>query len=140
MCEDDELWFRLAEHGEVDAIDAALTLVRRHGQHSGSDILAWRDRRRVFEKALRARHDDHLASILSRLRAEMSVGLANSQAVSGKRISALGTVLSSAHYSWRFPQWWRGAPAYLCAGGGAQGRSQVPRRRRSTATITGLIS
>jgi glycosyltransferase involved in cell wall biosynthesis len=109
MCEDDELWFRLAEHSEVDAIDAALTLVRRHGQHSGTDILAWRDRRRVFEKALRGRRDDHLASILSRLRAEMSVGLANSQAVSGRRLSALGTVLSSAHYSWRFPQWWRGA-------------------------------
>lgn len=109
MCEDDELWFRLAEHSEIDGVDQPLTLIRRHAQHSGTDMLAWRDRRRVFEKALRARRGNHLDSILSRLRAEMAVGLAKSQANSGNRFSALSTVLSSAAYSWRFPQWWRGA-------------------------------
>ena len=30
-----------------------LTLVRRHSMHGGNDIIAWRDRRRVVEKALR---------------------------------------------------------------------------------------
>jgi glycosyltransferase involved in cell wall biosynthesis len=139
MCEDDELWFRLAEHSEVDGVDAALTLVRRHGQHSGSDILAWRDRRRVFEKALRARRGNHLESTLCRLRAEMSAGLANSQAASGKRIAAIGTVLASAHYSWRFPQWWRGALRALAP---AMVRRVIRRYRgrRLTATPTGLIS
>ena len=86
MCEDDELWFRLAAHSEIDGVDEPLTLIRRHGQHSGSDIMAWQDRRRVFEKALRASRGGHLDSMLRRLRAEMSAGLAKSQAASGKRI------------------------------------------------------
>jgi glycosyltransferase involved in cell wall biosynthesis len=113
MCEDDELWLRLAEHSEADGIDAPLTLVRRHREHSGSDELAWRDRRRVFEKALRTRRSDHLDAVLRRLRAEMSAGLARSQAQSGRYLGALVTVLSSATYSWRFPQWWRGTLAAL---------------------------
>ncbi len=53
MCYDDELWFRLAAHSEIDGIDEPLTLIRRHEHHSGGDMIAWRDRRRVFEKALR---------------------------------------------------------------------------------------
>jgi glycosyltransferase involved in cell wall biosynthesis len=109
MCEDDELWLRLAEHSEIDGVDQPLTLVRRHRQHSGTDILAWRERGRVFEKALRARRASHLESMLRRLRAEMAAGLARTQADSGERIGALSTVLSSAPYSWRFAQWWRGA-------------------------------
>jgi glycosyltransferase involved in cell wall biosynthesis len=109
MCEDDELWFRLAAHSEVDGVDEPLTLIRRHGQHSGNDIIAWQDRRRVFEKVLHAGPGGHLESILRKLRAQMSVGLAKSQAVSGKRIDALGTLFSSAPYSWRYPQWWFGA-------------------------------
>ena len=111
MCEDDELWLRLAEYSEADGIDARLTLVRRHRQHSGTDELAWRDRRRVFEKALRPHRSAHLDAVLRRLRAEMSAGLARSQARSGRYLGALATVLSSAAYSWRFPQWWRGALA-----------------------------
>jgi glycosyltransferase involved in cell wall biosynthesis len=109
MCEYDELWFRLAAHSEIDGIDAPLTLVRRHGQHSGNDILAWQDRRRVFEKALRASPGGHLGSILRRLRVEMSAGLAKSQAASGMRLGVLNTLASSARYSWRYPQWWSGA-------------------------------
>jgi glycosyltransferase involved in cell wall biosynthesis len=109
MCEDDELWLRLAAHSEIDGIDAPLTLIRRHGQHSGDDATAWRDRRRVFEKALHASDDSHLGAILRKLRAEMSAGLAKSQATSGKRLNAVGTLVASVHYSWRYPQWWSGA-------------------------------
>jgi glycosyltransferase involved in cell wall biosynthesis len=109
MCYDDELWFRLAAHSEIDGIDEHLTLVRRHGQHSGSDAIAWRDRRRVFEKALRASGGGHLDSILHRLRAQMSAGLAKSQAASGKRAGALGTLLTSLPHSWRYPGCWLGA-------------------------------
>lgn len=111
MCEDDELWLKLAAQSEVDGIDAPLTLIRRHGQHFGSDVIAWQDRRRVFEKALRAGVSDHLRPVLRRLRAEMSAGLARSQADCGRHLGALGTVLSSARYSWRYPQWWRGVMA-----------------------------
>ena len=109
MCEDDELWFRLAAHSEIDGVDAPLTLVRRHGQHCGDDIIAWQDRGHVFEKMLRTSGGGHLEPVLRRLRAEMSTGLAKSQAVTGRRISALSTLFSSAHYSWRYPQWWLGA-------------------------------
>jgi glycosyltransferase involved in cell wall biosynthesis len=109
MCYDDELWFRLAAYSEIDGIDEPLTLIRRHGQHSGNDIMAWQDRRRVFEKALRAGRGGHLDLILRRLRAEMSAGLAKSQAASGKRVDALATLFSSAPHSWRYPKWWRGA-------------------------------
>jgi glycosyltransferase involved in cell wall biosynthesis len=111
MCYDDELWFRLAARSEIDGIDAPLTLVRRHAHHSGSDIIAWRDRRLVFEKALKAADDDHLESILRRLRAQMSAGLARAQAASGKRIGALGTLIASLPHCWRYPKSWFAALA-----------------------------
>ena len=109
MCYDDELWFRLAAHSEIDGIDEPLTLVRRHAQHSGSDIIAWRDRRRVFEKALRVRRGRRLDAMLRKLRAQMSAGLARSQAASGRRWAAFATLCSSAPHSWRYPRCWLGA-------------------------------
>jgi glycosyltransferase involved in cell wall biosynthesis len=109
MCYDDELWFRLAAHSEIDGIDEPLTLIRRHGNHSGGDIVAWRDRRRVFEKALRASGGGRLAPILRKLRAQMSAGLAKSQAASGERAGALATVFTSLPHSWAYPRYWLGA-------------------------------
>jgi glycosyltransferase involved in cell wall biosynthesis len=109
MCYDDELWFRLAARTEIDGIDEPLTLVRRHGQHSGSDIIAWRDRRRVFEKALRVRRGRRLEAMLYKLRAQMSAGLAKSQAASGRPWDAFATLCSSAPHSWRHPHCWLGA-------------------------------
>jgi GT2 family glycosyltransferase len=111
MCYDDELWFRLAAHSEIDGVDAPLTLVRRHAHHSGSDIIAWRDRRRVFEKALRANGGGEFHPILQKLRAQMSAGLAKSQAASGRRGGAVGTLLTSLPHSWRYPDCWFGAAA-----------------------------
>jgi glycosyltransferase involved in cell wall biosynthesis len=109
MCYDDELWFRLAAHSEIDGIDEPLTLIRRHAHHSGGDMIAWRDRRRVFEKALRTNLDTHLEPILRKLRAQMSAGLAKSQAASGKRMSALATLVTSLPHSWAYPKCWLGA-------------------------------
>jgi glycosyltransferase involved in cell wall biosynthesis len=108
MCYDDELWLRLAAHSEIDGIDAPLTLVRRHLQHSGSDIIAWRDRRRVFEKALRTAAYAPLHSTLRSLRAQMSAGLAKSQIASGDRAGAVGTLFKSFSHSWRYPKYWLG--------------------------------
>jgi glycosyltransferase involved in cell wall biosynthesis len=109
MCEDDELWFRLAAHSEIDGVDEPLTLKRRHRQHFGNDIMAWQDRRRVFEKALCASPGGHLDVTLRKLRAEMSTGLAKSQAASLRRIDALGTLFSSAPHTWRYPRYWLSA-------------------------------
>lgn len=106
MCEDVELWLRLAAHGEIDGVDELLTLIRRHGQHSGSDILAWQDRGRVFDKALRASGGGQFDSTLRRLRFEISAGLAKSQAASGKRLGAIVTLVSGAPHSWRSPRRW----------------------------------
>ena len=109
MCYDDELWFRLAAQSEIDGIEERLTLIRRHGQHSGSDMIAWRDRRRVFEKSLLHARGGQLDAILRELRAQMSAGLAKSQAVAGRRFSAFGTLLGSLPHSWRYPRCWLGA-------------------------------
>jgi glycosyltransferase involved in cell wall biosynthesis len=109
MCYDDELWFRLAAHSEIDSVDEPLTLIRRHGQHSGSDSQAWRDRRSVFEKLLRANRGGHLEPMLHKLRAEMSAGLAKSHARYGKRIDALRTLFLSVPHSWRYPLSWLSA-------------------------------
>jgi glycosyltransferase involved in cell wall biosynthesis len=111
MCYDDELWFRLAARSEIDGVDEPLTLVRRHANHSGGDIIAWRDRRRVFEKALRTSGGGHLAPILRKLRAQMSAGLAKSHASSGERARAFATVLTSLPHSWAYPRCWLGALA-----------------------------
>ncbi|HZO24325.1 MAG TPA: hypothetical protein VFB37_17665, partial [Steroidobacteraceae bacterium] len=109
MCYDDELWLRLAAHSEIDGIDAPLTLVRRHASHSGSDIIAWRDRRRVFEKALRTSGGGQLEPLLRKLRAQMSAGLARSQAAGGQRLDALTTLLTSLPHSLAYGGCWLGA-------------------------------
>jgi len=109
MCEDDELWLRLAAASEVDALAEPLTLVRRHGQHGGNDRTAWRDRRTVFERALERNPPPRVRALLRGLRAQMSAGLARSEARSGLRHAAFLTLLRSAPYSWRYPLWWHGA-------------------------------
>jgi glycosyltransferase involved in cell wall biosynthesis len=109
MCYDDELWFRLASHSEIDGVDEPLTLIRRHSGHSGSDSQAWRDRRRVFEKLLRTNRDSRLDPVLRKLRARMSAGLAKSHARYGNRSDAVVTLLESFPHSWRHPGIWGGA-------------------------------
>ena len=109
MCYDDDLWLRLAAASELDGIDEPLTLVRRHAWHAGSDIIAWRDRRRVAEKALRNTDDPRFAAVLREQRALMSAGLARSQACFGRRIDVVRTLAGSASYSWRYRRWWNGA-------------------------------
>jgi glycosyltransferase involved in cell wall biosynthesis len=131
MCEDDDLWLRLAAHSEIDGIDEPLTLVRRHGQHGGDDITAWRDRGRVFEKASRLSRDPRASCTLRRLRAEMAAGLARSQAAAGMRLSTLGTVAASAHYSWRYRQWWLGVLRALSRAFAPAAMLNAVRRHRS---------
>jgi glycosyltransferase involved in cell wall biosynthesis len=132
MCEDDDLWLRLAAHSEIDGIEEPLTLVRRHAQHSGDDATAWRDRRRVFGKALRTSTDRQLRTVLRRLRAEMAAGLARSQAEGARRLAALGTLAASTPYSWRYRLWWAGAARTLLrAFAPAPLHAHVVRRRRA---------
>ena len=109
MCYDDDLWFRLAARSEVDAVNEPLTLIRRHGSHSGSDVIAWEDRLRVFERLLSQERRSPSARLLRSQRAAHAAGLARSQAASGERIRALATLLSSVPHSLRYRRWWPNA-------------------------------
>lgn len=109
QCEDDELWLRLATHSEIDALEEPLTLIRRHGQHCGDDVTAWRDRRTVFERALQRNPQPQIRKLLLALRAQTSAGLARSQGASAQRGGALLTLAASAPYGWRHARWWHGA-------------------------------
>jgi glycosyltransferase involved in cell wall biosynthesis len=104
---DGDLWLRFAVVSELDGIDEPLTLVRRHGRHGGSDIIAWRDLRRVIEKVLRTTGDAQFAALLREQRALTSAGLARSHALFGSRIDVVRTLAESAPYSWCYLKWWR---------------------------------
>ena len=106
MCEDFDLWLRLAVLSEVDAIAQPLTLVLRHSQHSGNDVIAFDDCRRVIEKMLRGSHPPHLRAELLRQRAEFAVQTARCHAARGNRLNALKGLASSIGYSWRYLGWW----------------------------------
>lgn len=108
--EDYELYLRLAAQGEVDAIDAALTLVRRHTQHfSGQGVIPFESNVRIIEKLLRSGTVEHLRPVLLKQRAELAAGLARIQAGAGDRIDALRTLYFSAPSSWRYGGWWYAA-------------------------------
>jgi len=115
MCYDDDLWFRLAAHSEIDGVDEPLTLIRRHANHSGSDAQAWRDRRRVFEKTLRANRDASLDPVLRKLCAKMSAGLSKSHARYGNKSDAIAALLTSFPHSWRYPSVWLGAATVVAS-------------------------
>jgi glycosyltransferase involved in cell wall biosynthesis len=111
---DGDLWLRFAQLSELDGVDEPLTLVRRHGMHGGSDIIAWRDMLRVIEKAQRGAGDADFAAMLREQRAVTSAGLARSHALFGRRLDVVRTLAQSAPYSMRYLQWWR-VGAYAAA-------------------------
>jgi hypothetical protein len=117
---DGDLWLRFAQLSELDGVDQPLTLVRRHSMHGGSDIIAWRDMRRVIEKAQRGAGDPQFAAMLHEQRAVTSAGLARSHALFGQRIDVARTLAESAPYSLRYLQWWR-------VGAYASARALAPR-------------
>ena len=137
MCYDTELWLRLAAYSEIDGVDEVLTLVRRHSQHSGDDITAWRDRRRVYEQAIASGRFARVASELRRLRAHTSSGLAKSQAASQMRIAVLATLVASAPFSWGYREWWRGAMEALARAFAPTPVQEAVRRYRHARRVRG---
>lgn len=136
MCYDDDLWFRLAARSEVDAVDEPLTLIRRHDSHSGSDVIAWEDRLRVFERLLSERAGDPCEALVRSRRAAMSAGLARSQAACGRRMQALATVLSSVPGSWRYRSWWPDAMRAATRACAPQSVVTLVRNRRRARSIS----
>jgi glycosyltransferase involved in cell wall biosynthesis len=137
MCEDYDLWLRLAGLSEIQGVRETLLLVRSHRQHFHKDPIVFEDRGRALEKALAASADRGVHSILRRERAKAAASLARSQAVYGGRWAALRTLVSSSQYSWGYREWWMGG-AYAAARAMAPegilriARSVVRRRRGAT--------
>ena len=107
VCEEFELWMRLAQRSEIAFIDAPLVQVRRHAEHYADDVTSCEDLVRMFEAL---RHTDiatQAASAFEKRRAIVSAVLARSYATSGRRGRALGKLVTSLHYSWRYAEWWR---------------------------------
>jgi len=127
MCEDYDLWLRLAAHSEVDAIDEPCTLVTRHAEHSGSAITSFEDCARVFQKVLDADGTAHLHSIVQEKLAEVAYGLASTHAAGGDRGKAVQILLASARSCWRYSNWWYGAARAIAP----RGVVELARRYRS---------
>jgi glycosyltransferase involved in cell wall biosynthesis len=111
ICGDYELYVQLALRSEIDLVDEPLVLVRRHTEHYCDDTTALHELRRFLEKVQRSGIAKHMDSTLRTRRALVSAGLARGYAASGNRMRALGTLLSSARYSWHCQEWWYGAMA-----------------------------
>jgi glycosyltransferase involved in cell wall biosynthesis len=109
MCEDYDLYLRLAGLSEIDCVRETLLHVRTHREHFHEDTIVFEDRGRALEKLLAASSDRALLSTLRRERAKVAAGLARSQVVYGGRWTGLRTLVKSLHYSWAYPQWWLGS-------------------------------
>jgi glycosyltransferase involved in cell wall biosynthesis len=110
MCEDYDLWLRLAALSEIDGVSHTLLYARRHREHFHQDTVVFEHLRRALEKMLVANTDRSVRAMLRRERARVAAHLARSQAVHGGRWAALLTLAQSSPYSWGYPQWWlRGA-------------------------------
>ena len=108
MCEDYDLWLRLAAVSEIDGVRDTLLHVRTHREHFHSDSIVFEDRGRALEKILTLSSDRSLRSVLHRERAKVAAGLARSQALCGGRWGALRTLARSSQYSWGYREWWLG--------------------------------
>jgi GT2 family glycosyltransferase len=108
-CEDYELWIRLASHSEVDFVDLPLVQVRRHNQHSFDDITCLEHLKKILEMVQLSGAARHLSATLNARRAKLSAGIARGYASRKHRLAVMKTLWSSAGYSWRYREWWRGA-------------------------------
>jgi glycosyltransferase involved in cell wall biosynthesis len=108
-CGDYELWARCALHSAVDCVEQPLVLIRRHAEHCCDDVTACQDFARALDRIRRYVTAGPQLGMLQKRRAIAAATLARSQAVNGRRRSALATVLGSVHRSWRYREWWVGA-------------------------------
>ena len=108
MCEDYDLFLRLAALSEIDGVRETLVHVRKHREHFHSACIVLEDRGRALEKFLAANTDRSLRPMLHRERAKVAAGLARTQAICGARWAALRTLARSSRYSWSYREWWVG--------------------------------
>ncbi len=111
ICGNYALYVRLASQGEVDYLDAPLTLIRRHGEHHCNEISGLTELRRFLLGVQRSGVAPQMAATLRARRAVISAGLAKAQAAEGLRWRALATLAASSPRAWRHRAWWSGALA-----------------------------
>jgi glycosyltransferase involved in cell wall biosynthesis len=135
VCEDYELWMRLASYGEADFVDEPLVLVRRHGEHSFDDITCLENLRRALEIVRCSGTASHLQAVLARRRATVSTNLAKRHALGGHRFRVLATLFFSARYSWLYRDWWTGALAAVVRAFAPENALRVIRKYRRGAGV-----
>ena len=113
VCEDYDLWLRLATRCEVDVIRESLVHVRRHSEHYTDDLGALEGWKSVLEKTRGGGLERHLDSMLEGELAKVASLIARRHAICGDRSGVLQTILRSWRYSWRYRQWWLGAIAAI---------------------------
>lgn len=106
MCEDYDLWLRLAAVSEIDGVEATMVHVRSHRERFHDPALVLEDRARALERLLAARTECATLSVLRRERAKAAAELALGQAIRGRRAASMRTLAESLRYAWAYPEWW----------------------------------
>lgn len=127
---DYEMWSRLALHSPVAYVDQPLVLIRRHAEHSWDDLTCCRDFAEALDRIRRSVTRADLLPVLRKRRAIARAMLARSQAVNGRNLSALATVLASARYSWPYREWWVTAGSAVARAVAPRGVASALRRMR----------
>jgi hypothetical protein len=108
VCEDYDLWLRVAGLSEIDGVREILLHKRTHRESYYNDTMVLEDRARALEKVLAAGSPPSLHSTLRRERAKLAAQVARNQAFLGSRWAALRTLARSSQYSWGYHEWWLG--------------------------------
>jgi glycosyltransferase involved in cell wall biosynthesis len=112
MCEDYDLWLRLAATSEIVGVTDTLAHVRRHSEHYHDPAQVLEDRARALERLLAAGTETAALPVLRRERAKAAAQLARGQALRGARAASLRTLVRSSRYAWGYHEWWlQGAEA-----------------------------
>ena len=106
VCEDYDLWLRVAGLSEIDSVPETLLYKRTHRESYYNDTMVLEDRARALAKVLAAGRHPLLHSTLRRERAKLAAQVARNQAFLGRRWAALRTLARSSHYSWGYHEWW----------------------------------
>jgi glycosyltransferase involved in cell wall biosynthesis len=107
VCNDYDLWLRVAGLSEVDGIRETLLYKRVSEEPYYNQTMALEERRRALKKVLVASSPGSLHSLLRRERAKLAAQLARNHAILGSRGAALRTLARSSPCSWTFREWWR---------------------------------
>jgi len=132
--EDFDLYLRLALHSEVALVDEPLVYVRVHeDNYSSKDEPSGLAGRGCALEKLQGVVDLRWRALVRKERAKTALGLANAYALMNTPVNVLRTIWNSLPYSWRYPEWWRGAPKAMLRSCLPRSLLELRRRRRADA-------